>query len=92
MEKVFVQFGEDMRVEGDAAPVKMLIEDHIKSRIEAGSGAIITDASDELHDHILDLVAKFPWTGTISLPKRGTNNGQVSEKRESSFLRSSAAE
>jgi len=79
MGRVFVQFGDDMRVEGEAEPVKLLIEDHIRSRIEAGSGAAISGASDEIYDHIIDLVAKFPWTGTISLPKREDPCGQSGE-------------
>ena len=54
MGRVFVQFGDDMRVEGNAEAVKLVIEDHIRSRIEAGSGAVISDASDEIYDHIID--------------------------------------
>lgn len=88
MGRVFVQFGGDMRVEGDAEAVKMLIEDHIRSRIESGSGAIISDASDELHEYIIDLVAKFPWTGTITLPTRddgGAHRGDIRNQTANLF-------
>jgi len=63
---VFVQFDQGTRIEGPIDQVKEIVEDHIKARVTAGSGAMIRNGSREIYLFAVELTKKYPWTGTIT--------------------------
>lgn len=60
MTDVFVVMQDGQRYEGDLETMKRSIEHLIGWKVARGSGIIITDASQELVDFLLDLQKQYP--------------------------------
>lgn len=61
-EEVYVVIGGTKFI-GTLEDTKKAIEYTVKVKVSIGSGLVITDASPELTDFLLDLQKRYPWTG-----------------------------
>jgi hypothetical protein len=60
MTNVFVVTQNGQRFEGDLETTKRSIEYAVKTMVDLGSGVVITDASPELTEFLLDLQKRYP--------------------------------
>ncbi|TPI86422.1 hypothetical protein [Mesorhizobium sp. B2-8-9] len=58
--EVFVVTGDGQRYVGTLEQAKVEIEQTVAAAVRRGSGLIITDASPELHDFLIDLNRHYP--------------------------------